>query len=132
MAATLQCQPSIEEANQFLVITIRILAAVGFSYLLRRLYQSIMHSTISHRSLSGPGRDDGKRLRSLNAFYCNTVKLTLISFAKAAAEENIGITPNHDSRRRISLELDFDDFDIDAGDLGIRIPEPAYHPRGSL
>ena len=34
------------------------------------------------------------------------------------------------STNQLSLELDFDDFD--GGDIGIRVPEPAYHPRGRL
>ena len=49
----------------------------------------------------------------------------------AIAEENIGMNLDDSaSTSQLNLELDFDSFDD--GDLGIRVPEPAYHPRGRL
>ena len=52
-------------------------------------------------------------------------------FHIATAEENIGMNLDDSAyTSQLSLELDFDSFDD--GDLGIRVPEPAYHPRGRL
>lgn len=79
------CQPSRPDINQYLAITIHILVAVGFSYLLGLLYQFITWLLFSHRR--PPDERDGESpspslvnlLHSL--FACNDLKLTmLISF----------------------------------------------------
>ncbi|CAF9925946.1 hypothetical protein IMSHALPRED_006829 [Imshaugia aleurites] len=101
--STTPCQPSIEETNTYLLIIVRILAAAGLSYLLRDLYQLIKRPLLSPRS--PPGRPN------------------------AIAEENIGLDLDDTaSATRASLDLDFGSYD--EMDLGIRMPEPAYYPRG--
>ncbi|KAF6228906.1 hypothetical protein HO133_007018 [Letharia lupina] len=105
MATNTLCQPSNADTNQYLFTTTRVLAAVGFSYLLKALYQLMMWPLLSHRS-------------SLNR-------------PNAVAEENIGLDLDETaSVSQASLELDFGSDDD--GDLGIRVPERAYHPRGRL
>ncbi|KAM0804463.1 hypothetical protein BDR22DRAFT_885716 [Usnea florida] len=106
MATTTPCEPSSEEFTTHLV-TVRILAAVGFTYLLKVLYHLIKERLFSHRSPLGTHTPD------------------------ATAEENIGMSlDDYASTSQLGLELDFDGFDN--GDLGIRVPEPAYHPRDRL
>ncbi|CAD6569765.1 MAG: hypothetical protein ASARMPRED_003136 [Alectoria sarmentosa] len=105
MATTTPCQPFNADTNQYLFILIRIFAAVGVSYLLRTLYQLIKGPPFSHR----PPLDR----------------------SDAVAEENIGLDMDDTaSASRVSLELDFGGYGD--GDLGVRMPEPAYHPRGRL
>lgn len=54
---------------------------------------------------------------------------TFFPFIAAAAEENIGMDLDENvSGSRMSLELDFGS--LDDGDLGVRLPERGYHPRG--
>lgn len=50
MATNTLCQPSNADTNQYLFTTTRVLAAVGFSYLLKALYQLITWPLLSHRS----------------------------------------------------------------------------------
>ncbi|CAF9913828.1 MAG: hypothetical protein ALECFALPRED_009115 [Alectoria fallacina] len=105
MATTTPCQPLNADTDQYLFILIRIFAAVGISYLLRTLYQLMKWPQLSHRS-------------ALNRL-------------DAVAEENIGLDMDDTaSASQVSLDLDFRSYGD--GDLGIRMPEPAYHPRGRL
>ena len=135
MATMLFCQPSPTSTDQFLVITIRILAVLGFSYLLKSLYQLLSWLRSPHRSAAG--RPNGKHPSSHFSHGMFVQKSTVVKADRAlvvvdivTAEANVGIDPPDDSvsADRWSLELDFDSFG--GGDLGIRIPEPAYHPRG--
>ena len=79
------CGPSGADANQYLAITIHILVAVGFSYLLRLLYQLVSWLLFSRRR--SPDERDGESpspsltqpLDSLSE--CKDLKLTmLVSF----------------------------------------------------
>lgn len=55
--------------------------------------------------------------------------LTMGFLHSAVAEENIGVDLEENvSGSRVSLELDFGGFGD--GDLGVRMPEPGYHPMG--
>lgn len=95
-------QPSSWDENPYLLATTRILIVIGTSYLLRSLFQLIQYS-LSLRTVS---RTD-----------------------QAAAEENIGMDLDENvSGSQMSLELDFGS--LDDGDLGVRLPERGYHPRG--
>ena len=58
MATIPQCQPTNLDTNQHLDIMIRLLAIVGFSYLLKSFYQLLSWLLVSHRSL--PSRHNGK------------------------------------------------------------------------
>ena len=58
MAATTPCQPSNEDLNIYL-ITVRLLAVVGFSYLLKVLYHLIKEPMVAHRSPLGTHTPDG-------------------------------------------------------------------------
>ena len=58
MATTTPCQPSNEEFNTY-VITVRLLAIVGFSYLLKVLYHLMKEPLFSHRSLRDTHTPDG-------------------------------------------------------------------------
>lgn len=81
MQTTSPCQPSDGEINTYLLITARILAAVGLSYILRDLYQLIKWPLFSHPwRLEVP---DGKRSlpRSYDTFSCEAFKLTVLSYA---------------------------------------------------
>ena len=58
MATTTPCQPSSEDFNTY-PITVRLLAAVGFSYLLKVLYHLIKEPLFSHCSPLGIHTPDG-------------------------------------------------------------------------
>ena len=58
MESPTPCQPSSTDTNQYLVITVHVLVAVGISYLLRLLYQLITWLLFSHRC--SPDERDGE------------------------------------------------------------------------
>lgn len=76
METTTPCQPSNTDTNQYLSITIRVLATVGFSYLLSAFYQLLKWPLLSRHSPLE--RADGKRFlpSSSDTFDGVTVKLT--------------------------------------------------------
>ena len=75
MATSTPCQPSNEELNTYL-ITVRLLALVGFSCLLKVLYHLIKEPLFSHRSPAGTHTPDGI---SSPPILCDAFKLTELS-----------------------------------------------------
>ena len=75
MEITTSYQPSNEELDTYL-ITVRLLATVGFSYLLKVLYYLIKERLFSHRSPLGTHTPDGI---PSPPFLCDAFKLTELS-----------------------------------------------------
>ena len=87
------CGPSSADTNQYLAITIHILVAVGFSYLLRLLYQLIRWLLFSR--LRSPDERDGESPSPLlirfldSSSKCKDLKLTvLVSFTSISRRKH--------------------------------------------